>query len=303
MAKKMNQQTVWIIVLVLAGLWFMQNQGTTDTGGSEGGIDVCALVEPTAKFTAKRMFLEGTAVSDQVQVIKINGGGDRKELAQVSSASGTMNIEPNVNYRFYFGNTSQTTYYTHPYDYTGPCVEKEDVVTGVMCTIGTPSLTIKDENGMVQSGSSNVQAIGADSTKKMTFKMDLSAADTCYGNPNAASDNAICFKYNTTTWTDIDMNWAGASIPYSISNAFSSYGHAIKCFQLPKIEDLATVEENFVVESGSTNPTSVQNITIYIEDVAWDLNADTLDDIWGFQDEDNNNVGSSTIYTVNATFS
>jgi len=238
------------------------------------------------------MFVKGTAItSEWVRVFKLNGEG--KDLSLTSTNSGTLSTVPEANYRLMYGENS-TTYYTQVTDYTAPCQDATDAKVGILCTIDTnPTETVKDTNDDSQTSSTFAQAVTTGDEVDISVKVKV-AADQCFGNPSASGDNAICFKYNNTALTSVKTETGTANLPYAVT-AYSAAGYSINCYNLEKLADRGEVSMPVTIKSGSSEPGVDHNVTIYLDDVAFDLDADDLTEIWGFNDEDNNALGSALV--------
>lgn len=236
--------------------------------------------------------MKGTAITTEwVRVFKLNS--ESKDLGLTSTNSGTLSTVPEANYRLMFGENS-STYYTQVVDYTAPCQDATDAKVGVLCYIDTnPTVTVKDENDDSQTSSTFAQAVTTNDEVGITVKVKV-AADKCFGNPSASGDNAICFLYNNTALISVETETGTANLPYAVT-AYSAAGYSINCYNLEKLADRGQVEMPVTIKSGSSQPGVDHNVTIYLDDVAFDLNADSLDEIWGFHDEDNNALGSAIV--------
>src|SRR3990167_3971156 len=289
-----------IVAVLLLGQQGGQTAPPSDDGTSAGGVDLCKLVDGQVSFTGQNKYLAGTALtSDWVRVIKQNDGGMVKDIGQVSMNSGTLSTTPKAVYKLYFGeNTSSTTRYTSVESYTAPCQDAPDDRVGILCTVDTtPTLTVFDENGQVQSGTTNMQAMGASDIIDVEVKVKV-AADKCYGNPEANVKNAICFEYNGTVFDSVKANTASSAIPYSVSSdSGKPVGYSQTCYALDLLADTGSQTMTVTLDASATEPATggVNNINISLEDVDFDLNQDTLDEIWGFSDESNTNLGATLI--------
>jgi len=295
-----NQGLFWIIaaVAVIAlltggGETAPSNGSGSGSGGS--GIDLSQLVSPTISFTGQNKFITSTALtSEYVRVMERNGLVN--DFGQKSLNSGTLAVEPGKAYKLYWGENS-STYYTEVEDYTGHSTDNVQPKTVALCTIDTsPTITVYDENGQVQSSSANAQALGASEVVTVGVKLKATA-DKCYGNPDAPGTNAVCFDYNSTVFKKISMPGKTAiTAPYSVSSAKAA-GMAEACFPVDKVADTGSSTFDLTLEAQSSQPTNAHNITGTFEDVAFDLDGDNLDEIWGFQDEVNNNLGDTSANT------
>jgi len=270
-----------------------------NTGGG-GGVDLCKLVDGQVSFTGQDKYLAGTARStDWVRVLELNGDTNKRDLGQTSMSSGTLGVTPEGQYKLYYGeNTSDTARYTYVESYTAPCKDSTDNKVGYLCTVGTPTLTVFDENGQVQSGAgTNAQAMGASDIVDVEVKFKA-VADQCYGNPQAPSKNAVCFGYNGTIFDSVKANVPSSAIPYSIStdsdDGTNPTGYSQVCYELDLLADTSSQILTVTLDASATEPTGQNhNVSITTEDVNFDLNQDTLAEIWGFSDETNNNLGAA----------
>jgi len=239
------------------------------------------------------MFVKGTAItSEWTRVFKSNG--EQRDLGYTSTDSGTQSTVPNAMYRLMYGENS-TTYYTQVVDYTAPCQDATDNKNGILCTIDTnPTVTVFDSNGAVTKINSSVQDLTT--SDEVTVKVRVKVgADECFGNPSATGDNAMCFLYNNSVYTSIATDTGSANLPYAVT-AYSAAGYNINCYNLAKLADNAEVDLFTTIKVSTTiEPTIAHNISIYLDDIAFDLNADDLSEIWGFHDESNNALGSAIV--------
>lgn len=294
-----------IIAVVILG----QNASTPPAGvgtgdnTNAGGVDLCKLVDGQASFTGQNKYLSGTALTaDYVRVIEINGDNKKRDLGLISMNSGTVGLTPESKYKLYYGeNTTSSTRYTYLEDYAAPCKDATDNKVGYLCTVDVdPAITVYNSDGQVQTNGTNVQVIGTDEVVDVEIKVK-SAADSCYGNPQAPSKNAICFGFNSSTYKSVVGSTPSSAIPYSIGTEQTT-GFATSCYQLDLLADTASqIVSAKITPNSLKNPaaSSADNISIKIEDVDFDLNQDNLDEIWGFEDESNNNLGGTTIVGKN----
>jgi len=295
-----NKDTMLIVIAILATAFILQDSGqqTVVNGGGGGTTDLSQVVSPVASFTGQRMFKTGTALTGEwVRVIRV---GSSKDLGLISMNSGTLAVTPKSNYKLYFGENS-STYYTHPMDYVGPSQDGTDDVVGEECYIDTtPTTTTFDEYGQVQDGAGgNDQTLAASGTYEVAFRVKVSA-EQCWGNPNSPVPNAACILYNSSAYTSITSDKQTANTPYSISSAYGTTGYNIVCFQQKLLQDNEFEDTKLTVKTSSTwaDTHGNVNLTLYLDDAAFDLDQDTLAEIWGYEDESNNNLGCTSVPTV-----
>ena len=292
-----------IIAIVLLG----QNAKTPTPSGNDnintaGGVDLCKLVDGQVSFTGQDKYLAGTTrTAEYVRVLELNGDTNKRDLRYVSLSSGTIGVTPEAKYRLYYGENG--TNYTYVETYTAPCQDATDNKVGYICQPDSaPTVTVFNENDQVQSGTTNAQAMGANDIIDVKVKVKA-AADKCYGNPQASDKskkNAICFSYNGTVFDSIKVkDGASSSIPYSVSSdAQKLAGYSQSCYELGLLKDTESQTQTVTLDASATEPTGIGHaINITLEDVDVDLNQDSLEEIWDFQDESNNNLGQP-IYRV-----
>ncbi len=287
-----------IVAVLLLGQQQPAPPAGDDGSGNGGGvIDLCKLVDGQASFTGQRMFLTGTALpAEAVRVIR---QGSIMDLQLTSMDSGTLAVTPNAAYNLYFGENATTgasaSYYTAVESYTAPCQDATDDKVGVLCQIATsPTVTIFDENGQVQSGTTNAQAMGVSDVIDIEIKIKA-AADQCYGNPSSLKKNAICFGYNSTVFDSVKANTPVSAVPYSVSSdANKPAGYAQSCYEINLLKDTGSQVIIVTLDASAEQPTGINHaINVTLEDTAFDLDQDSLAEIWGFEDETNNNLGAA----------
>lgn len=302
----------WVVGILIVAVVLLTKQQpaqviTQPSGGgtSSPSIDLCKLVESEASFTGQRMFLQGTALTTEyVRVMQENGDGTTKDKGQISMSSGTTSTAPGKSYKLYFGENGTsgntqcigTCYYVQPVPYTAPCDDATDDKVGTLCKMDTsPTITAFDEYGRPISGSTNAPDFTASETKELTVRVKVSA-DECYGNSYAPADklNALCFKYvtNISGFTKIGVDATSVNTPYVVSSSNSTSGYTIDCYGFKMLKDLDYVDITFKPEAhGSFAENNGNNISILVDDIDMDLDADTLAEIWDYEDEDNNQLG------------
>jgi len=298
-----NEKWVFAGLAILALVMWQGNQAEVPTNNGNGNgnnldIDFGAIVETEALFTGQRMFKQGTALTAEwVRILQKNGDGI-EDLQYTSLDSGTQSTEPHQDYLLYYGENS-STYYTAKETYNAPAQDATDNKKAKLCTIDTsPTLTSFDEFGRPQAPGTNVQSLSVDDQKNLKVRVKVSA-DECYGNPNAPGDNAICFRYNSSKYDKVETTTGTQDIPYIVANKNASAGYSLSCYKLPKMIDTEEVDLTLNIEVASTytaaSGDNTSSISFCVDDIGFDLNADDLTEIWDFQDEDNNELGVTTL--------
>lgn len=292
-----NINGFWIIVLI-AVLFFASNGQNVETQPSDNNVNLADIVNPSVTFHGQRMFLSGTSLTtESVRILKSNG--EDKDLGYKSLNSGTLSLEPNKDYKLlFFMNDSapSSLYYVDVMDYTAKEKDSTEDLTGQGCRIdSTPTFTSYNTNYQPQTATAYAQSVSANSEADVSVRIAVSS-DECYGMPDAKDkgySNALCFAYNANAFDDVETNTGMVSIPFSVSSAAA--GKAVSCYKMPILSDMEEFNVVVHLDAGATEPTNAHNITVYAEDIAFDLNADNLQEMWSYSDEDNNNLGSSLV--------
>lgn len=285
----MKNNVFWAIVLVVIFFYMSENNpAVVIEQDATSGLE--ALVDGQVSFNGRNMFKTGTSItSEDVRVLT-----EGNDLGNFTLDSGRLDVTPNENYKFYFfmnATGPSTTYYVSSQDYTAPVQDATDNVVGDGCEIDTtPSIVIKNSNGQSNMPGTQ-QAVGTTETVSMEISVKPNL-DTCYGTPGAPKKNALCLNYNSTAFTTVESNTNWISTPQSFVGADLTNRNVLKCFEFDVLEDGARDTMTVSLTSGATDPTATShNISVFVDDIAFDLNADNLEEIWDYVDEDNNQLG------------
>lgn len=319
MANKISDG-VWIAgAIIVAVLLIGKQPATPGTPGTTttGGVDLCKLVSTSAQFTAQRLYQTSTAVlpantaTGMVRVISSDGVA-KLDLGNVSLNTGTLTTQPSKTYMLYYGldtartaKVAGTDYYVTKDTYNAPCQEGRDAKAEAMCLVGTPTLTVFDEYGNVQSSGTNAQAMTNNDKKDVTIRVRAPSRQ-CIGSPDAAAEgksNALCLSYNVSSFKTVTSTEPISEIPYSISTNYSKSGYAIACFKVPVLADTAFKDVVISLEAQNVELSQGDNMTVLFKDPDMDLDAQTFSEIWGFADEENHPVGGPVINTTQVLIS
>ena len=301
----MESNKVWALLLLGAFLYLSQSSSSTvilqqGTGGGANNSNLANLIDADVSFTGLDKYLRSTSLTGElVRVFRLNGG--RADLGTVSLNSGTLNVDPNINYvLYYFMNSTgpDTDYYVDMQDYTAKLQDSTDNLVGEGCSIDKkPVVTVRNSAGQTQTATSNAQAVSANTD--VNIEIDIkSHSEKCYGTPDAltraAKGNAACFSYNSNAFRDIKSNTRYISSPRSVNSL--NLG-TVKCFDFAVLENAAADTLSIQLLAGATEPTIAHNISIYTDDIGFDLNSNTLAEIWDFTDEE----GTQLSRIINST--
>jgi len=302
----MKGNNFWTIALIIVLIFIYSNSTTPTTPStpatpSTPQTDLSQLIDSGAAFNVENFFLTGTPITgEQVRIIKLNGGGELKDLSAVSTDGGTLNTKPNDKYKFYFfmnDSVPSLTYYVQPKDYTAPLQDAVDNVYGKGCTIDS-SLIFNSYNkaGQRQTATTNAQSVTTSDDMTLTISI-TNHINKCYGNPNIEKNNAICFAANAGIYTILEANTPIVPTPASVLSMGQTASKVVRCYEMPKLKNNQNAEMYVHLVAGATEPTSANgNITIVSDDISLDLNRQTFAEIVGYVDEDSNQLGANTTY-------
>ncbi len=294
----MKNNIFWAAVLVIIFISLSQQnqvpkQSVTIT--ATNATEIASLVDAGVSFTGVDKYLAGTSLStESVRIYRFDGA--TSDLGYKSLNSGTLSVTPETKYRFYFffnDTLPSSTHYVDIQDYTAKIQDSVDDIIGYGCKIDTaPIITVRDSSGNIQTASANAESIGAAATKYLEVEIK-SHMDKCFGMPKSTKKNVACFGYSTTYFSLVKANTPFVSVPYSVSTQDPG---TVSCYQFDLLEDTASTTLTMQLTSVA-NPTTANNISIYIDDIAFDLNQEDGSEIYDYTDEDGNQLG----YTVSST--
>jgi len=292
----MDKNAILAAVIILIFFMSSQSQTTTPTTTTDG-VDLTDTLDSSISFTGKDMFMAGTSTaSEYVRVIALDGGTRLDDLGAKSLNSGTVSTKPNDQYiLYYFFNDTvpSVNYYVSVERYTAPIQDATDNKVGEGCAIDTTLISsIRDSSGRTQSSTAYAQSVTANQVIDVSIRLKVDY-DKCYGMPNIEKQNAICFAYPSAAFTKVETTTGTTNIPTSVSNNVT--GKAISCYNMPVLIDGQDIELPIVLTASSTEPTIAHNITVYAEDIAFDLNQNTLAEIYDYNDESGNSLGAPLI--------
>ena len=282
--------------------------GTSD--GSAGGVGgVITICDPSAKVTLAVDSWDKFAASSEIT----NGshrifidGIDKGYLAE----GGTITVSPKQKYRIIFGENS-TSHYSVERIGDVPCEGTLNVAAGLATYDTSLIFTVFNEDGQTiqqASGETDTVDLSANSIFTLPFKITVTSKQS-FGNPAHPGKGAVvCFQYNKTQYDDIKVDGASlASVPNQVSTGSTNES---SCWYIPviqnspdvldgtKVSELAVdgkYEGNMIVDTSASysDPGAVDgNLTIIAADTDIDLHGDTLETLFGPEDEVNNNLGT-----------
>ena len=287
----MKNNAMWAIILIVMFFYVSQSSpsGTiiiadTDTSNLED------LIDAGVSFTGINKYVSGTSLSEErVRIFRSTNG--RIDLGTKSLNSGTLDVKPNTDYKLYFfmNATGPTVnYYVNLQDYTGKLQDSVDNVVGQGCQIDTsPVISVRNPTSVGQSSRTNAYSMGA--AVSADFEVDIRAnSNKCYGTPGAPKGNAICFGYDATYFTNVKPNTKWISVTRSVLGLTRNPDQdVLRCYEFDLLEDGSM---DTLTVTATSLADAVHNISIYTDDIAFDLNAETLAEIWDYTDESGNQL-------------
>lgn len=280
---KLDINTFMVIILI-GVLFFFQNT-PTPVVQTQQSANINDLVNAGVIFRVADSFNSGTSLNTEfVRVLK----GDQ-DLGSISANSGTLSVTPSSTYKFYFGLNS-SAYYPSIKTYTATAKESDQIVSSSLCKIDTaPTLATFDESGNLQTSSAYAQSISASQVKTVYVQI-VARNDRCYGMPDSGS-NAICFAYDSTAFSQVETNTGHIGVPSSIADITA--GSSVSCYKFNALKDNEMQKIPVTLTATTTEPTNAHNISVYFEDISFTLSEDDLSEIYGYEDEDGNNLSAT----------
>jgi len=297
----LKNNVLWAIVLIIIFIYLSQSNDispVTKQPNSTENTPLANLIDADVTFTGVDKYVGGTSLlsNELVRIFRLNGA--REDLGTKSLNSGTLAVTPNVNYKFYFfmnSSVPSTNFYVDVMDYTAKVQESVDNLVGKGCSIDTtPKISVRNPDGAVQTSRSNAYTLGA--SESADFEVSISShTDKCYGTPNAPKKNVVCFGYDASDFTNIKTNTNWVTPPRSILDlSRNSDQDSLKCYNFNLLEN--GVKDTLTVEL-TTNGNPAHNISIFTDDIGFDLHKNTLAEIWDYTDE----TGNQLARVINAT--
>lgn len=292
--KKGKMDTMWVILLAIGGIYLIMNGGFgSDNKVADAISDINSVADNTVTFSLEDTYSAGTAVPDATRVF-VNGN-DRGLVAD----AGTIDVSPGDEIVGY-GAENSSSYYTVKSTMTAEDKGNSEMKIKVCAQATSSTLTFLDEFGDANTNLTIVA--GQDYLMEVRYK---GANNQCYGNPEGESTKiADCFKYNTSIFENVELKDAkDVATPLAVEDdATVAAGFRIVCYENDPSIDGDEVRNQLVLETkdsftiGGTG-SAASDITRVLADQDYDLDADDLSSIYGYEDEDDNDLGSTTSVT------
>ncbi len=281
---KNNNMTIVIVLAIAALAYFLiaGNPFATDDVATVpiDSLSVCGVEDVAFHPLMTRLGKAGTSLSTAANnyfIITDTLG------SQAGNADTTVATEKNL--EILFGENSTTYYTVHETGINTGCSDPFNFAVSLALSDTDVEPYVYSQGDKLTD--SNEKGMDADDIFESTvfFKAGV---DTYFGNPGSECQNIAVVQYDKTYFQSASSNTASASAPHSHSYFNSSYDGR-DAFYIPKSADGEEVSFVLTLETASVAPdASSANPKITIYDCDIDKHEDTLDVIFGVDDEDGN---------------
>ncbi len=298
---KINGWTILVVLLLLYafvpafsgmvnGIFGGLGGGITPTTTAPGVTIPCPIEDVTVTISSNNAYSKGTDITDGDHRVFVNGIDKG-----YTSEDGSVTVSPDDEITVIFGENS-TTYYSEVKTKTAPCSGTLEMHGDLAAYDITPTFTIWTEEGQVATTSANAQDMGSDTIYNNPIRIKTTSKYSI-GNPtNPGKGNVLCFHYNSTNFDSVKLDGADSvAIPKNLTGIAKK---TASCFSIPVIPNDPNVgtdgtwEGMIISDTAGTEPDQSSNVSILLFDTAVDLDGDTLEIIYGVEDEDKNDLGA-----------
>ncbi len=294
----------WTILVVLLLLYAFVPAFSGMVNGIFGGLGAaqpasvvptgptipCPIEDVTVTISSNNAYSKGSDITDGDHRVFVNGIDKGYKVED-----GSITVSPDDEITVIFGENS-TTYYSVVQTVTAPCSGTLEMHGDLAAYDVTPTFTIWTEEGQVATTSANAQDMGSDTIYNNPIRIK-STSKYSIGNPNHPGvGNALCFHYNNTNFDSIKLDGADpVAIPRNLTGISSK---TASCFSIPVIPNDPNNGNDgewngmIISDTSSTEPDQSSNVSILLFDTAVDLDGDTLEILYGIEDEDKNDLAA-----------
>lgn len=320
--KSENGWILWVVgaVLVASAMgWISFSASPTGTSDKPVVVEGLNVDSTTLHISASDMFSPTTVLNGAKHALYVKSDGPYVSRGNITNG-GTASVGPTQAVKVYFARDTEFTssdgtaasfYYVKPlvvppYDPATEATRDYKRNTGnidlsaELVKAGNLSFTYYNDDG----DSNTAQAMGANDLATVSIKLEA-ANKAGWGNPlvsQCSGKNVIAFEYNSTVLKRPQPDGLSTvACPKSITDVISGnvVNDTMACFSLPIMKDNVggrkdVMEISIDLESKDTQPVSAnESIGVYTEDCDMDINQDTGAEIFGVEDEDQNDIGSA----------
>lgn len=217
---------------------------------------------------------------------------------------GSTTVPVNVDYIVYGGWNAGagTTYYTQKLTGNTNCRDPLQLNPELAAIDTTVTFVVLNDDGTVNPGT----ALSIDASETLAIEINVkTTAKEFYGNPELGKCNIALIEYNRTAYTSFDLTGdsVGASTSAPTTHTVASTTNTTKAWFVGPI-DRVGVDFTLDIEAGTVDPgADAADFGLFIYDCTYDLDADTNAEIIGVEDEDDNDLGTTTVASAKITIS
>ncbi len=260
-------------------------------------LEFCGIEDITMKISDYKKDAMGTDPSKSSAVfIDLNGDGVRDALEDIGDVAddGSTTVGVNVDYWVYGGWNAGSggSYYVQKLSGNTNCRDPLQLNVELAAQDASVSHVVTNDDGTLNSGA----ALSLDDEEQTTIDVKVwTTAKEYYGNPELGSCNIAVIEYNSTGYDEITLSGApiGGIAPTPGSHSLVSVANTTKSYYFAPL-DMNKQEFRVHIDVGTVSPDALGGFGISIYDCDIDLDADTNEEIIGVEDEDNNELGSTT---------
>lgn len=276
-----------------------------ETTVGANGLTVCSGGFGSSVVTFSSVDKEnvGTATGEVHRVWVKNADGSWANSVTVAD-TGTLTIGSGKEGRVLFGNSSEISagFYPTLQNFKVACETEAQTVSGMQKDKNSTALTITvfDQAGRVQNASDNPQAV--DVNGESTIKVQIKSSSRDYFGDEKI---AVVFDVNSNAWDDVEISGIGGLSANAISSTPAVHAGLASSkaitWEIAELKGSSLYEYSLTLDAGATEPTTANgNITVSMYPQSYFLNAETGEPQKGYNDEQNNYVGTQkagfTIY-------
>lgn len=305
-----------LLVLIVGGLWYMGGgsapalatqpvspvESLQPSNGGQKSVCSGGFGSSVLTFSSVDKENVGTATGEVHRVWIKNDDGSWANSVTVADA-GTLTRGSGKEGRVLFGNNSEigAGFYPTLQYFKVACETEAQTISGMQKDKNSSVLTITtfDQAGQIMNASQNAQAVEVSGEATIKVQMKGSSRDY-FGDEKIA----LVFDANTNAYDDVEVSGIGGLSANSLSStpgvhAGLASSKAIT-WEIAELKGSSLYEYSLTLDAGATEPTTANgNITASMYPQSWFLNAETGEPQKGYNDEQNNFVGTPrAIFTI-----
>ena len=313
--RKLGKTDLLTTIFLIAGIGFiLQSAGIVDFQSMIGGekapgavsAGMCGIEDVSLIPSSQMMDAAGTQpiVTHKLFLDGIDKGS--------KSEDSTTSVSTYTDYVIYMGENASNTYYTVKKAGNTDCKDPWNVNADIPAVDTSVTCYLENDDGTLNAATN----LSLDSGEATTIYLYCSTTEKYfYGNPTVSQNNVVVISYNSS-WFEVPkvVGYNVAAVPqfYTPSFVEKNVSWSRVAYEFPKLTSTKIKIPVLVDAKSGKNPTVTtgggvgimgrigacgMNFTIY--DVDYDLDADTLAEIIGIEDEDGtDHMGATGIQAV-----